>query len=69
MPGFLQMGGYGAYVWSAFGFAALVLASLLVISLRGARARDVELDRLRAAVRGETAPAPRRPVLRDTVRK
>jgi heme exporter protein CcmD len=31
------MGGYGAYVWSAFGASALVLGWLLVSSLRRLR--------------------------------
>ncbi len=34
---FLAMGGYGAFVWSAFGASALVLGWLLVSSLRRLR--------------------------------
>ncbi len=34
---FLAMGGYGAYVWPAFGISALVLGWLLVSSLRRLR--------------------------------
>lgn len=45
------MGGYGAYVWSAFGFAALVLVGLLVQSWRAASRREAELERLRRTVR------------------
>jgi heme exporter protein D len=48
---FFAMGGYGAYVWSAFGFAALVLVGLLVQSWRVAERREVELERLRQLVR------------------
>ncbi len=36
MAEFLQMGGYGAYVWSAWGITALVL----VANIFGARARE-----------------------------
>jgi heme exporter protein D len=50
---FLAMGGYGAYVWSAFGLTALVLGGLLWQSLWLARRREAELERLRKAVRGE----------------
>lgn len=60
MASFWAMGGYGGYVWSAYGFAAVVLAGLLGLSLRGARARDAELERLRAEVRGAQPPAGRR---------
>lgn len=59
---FLQMGGYGAYVWSAFGFAALVLIGLLVQSVLQARRREREFVRLREIARpaaGRPAPKPR----------
>ncbi|MFQ5756013.1 MAG: heme exporter protein CcmD [Acidiferrobacterales bacterium] len=31
---FIAMGGYGHYVWSAYGFTAVVLALNIVIPLR-----------------------------------
>ena len=34
---FLAMGGYGAFVWPAFGVTALVMGWLLVASLRRLR--------------------------------
>ena len=37
---FLAMGGYGAFVWPAFGVTALVMGWLLAASLR--RLRDLE---------------------------
>ena len=40
---FLAMGGYASYVWPALGATVLVLAVLLVVSARGARAREAEL--------------------------
>lgn len=43
---FLQMGGYGPYVWGSFGVTALLLAAELW-QLRRRRAR------LRAAARGD----------------
>lgn len=45
MTDFWAMGGYGAYVWSAYAvsFGALVL--LLVASWAASRRRDAELER------------------------
>ena len=40
---FLEMGGYGCYVWPAFGATALVLAGLLVASVRSLRAKEAAL--------------------------
>ena len=54
----LAMGGYGAFVWSAFGASALILLGLLWQSLRAARSRAAELEQLRAVVRPEPARAP-----------
>jgi heme exporter protein D len=48
---FLAMGGYAAYVWPAYGFAAVVLIALLVQSWRSARRRDAELERVRRLAR------------------
>ena len=49
---FLQMGGYGAYVWPAWGIAATTLALLAVVSIRTMRAREKELAALEADRRG-----------------
>ena len=46
---FFEMGGYAAYVWPAFGTAAVFLIALLVASLRAMRAREAELRALEAA--------------------
>lgn len=43
------MGGYGGFVWSAYGAAALILIGLLVMSWRGLRARQAEVAALEAA--------------------
>jgi heme exporter protein D len=48
---FLAMGGYAAYVWSAYGFAAVVLIALLVQSWRSVRRRDAELEQVRRVAR------------------
>lgn len=48
----LTMGGYGGYVWSAFGFAFLSMGSLLWLSFRAQARRAEELRALRDAVRG-----------------
>ncbi len=53
---FFAMGGYAAFVWPAFAVAGVVLAALLVISLRDLRARQAELDTLQAARRENGAP-------------
>jgi len=45
------MGGYAAYVWPAYGFAALVLIGLLAQSWRKARRRAAELEQLRHLAR------------------
>jgi heme exporter protein D len=48
---FLAMGGYAAYVWPAYGLAAVVLIALLVQSWRSARRRDTELEQVRRFAR------------------
>ena len=55
MSEFLAMGGYAAYVWSAFGFALVVLLALLAQSWRAARLREAELAQLRETVRAGRA--------------
>ncbi len=43
---FLDMGGYGAYVWPAYGAAAAVLIGLVAVSVRTLKAREAELKAL-----------------------
>lgn len=45
---FLAMGGYAAYVWPALGLTVLVLAGLLIASVKSARRREAELAQLEA---------------------
>jgi heme exporter protein D len=54
MSGFSQalaLGGYGAYVWPAYGFAAIVLIGLFVAAQRRLRRAEREAERMRAALR------------------
>lgn len=46
------MGGYGGYVWSAFGFALISMGGLLWQSWRAQARRSEELKSLRSKVRG-----------------
>jgi heme exporter protein D len=45
---YFAMGGHAAYVWSAYGLAVLVLAGLLVSTLRTLRAWEARLRLLEA---------------------
>ena len=45
---FLDMGGYAAYVWPALGLTVVVLAGLLIASVKSARRREAELAQLEA---------------------
>jgi heme exporter protein D len=56
---FFAMGGYAAYVWPAYGFAALVLIALLVQSWRSARRREAELEQVRRLARPARPSRPR----------
>lgn len=44
LSGLMHMGGYGGYVWPAYGISAVVLAVVLALSLRGARSSEAELE-------------------------
>ena len=52
---FFEMGGYAAYVWSAFGAAAVIMVALLVLSIRTMRAREAALRTLEATARRRRA--------------
>lgn len=43
---FFAMGGYGGYVWPAYALAVVVMAALVVASLRSVRTSEAELERL-----------------------
>ncbi|MBM3571069.1 MAG: heme exporter protein CcmD [Alphaproteobacteria bacterium] len=46
MGGFLAMGGYGAFVWPAYGIAAVVLGGLTLTGLRRLRRSEAALSML-----------------------
>ena len=46
LSSFLNMGGYGGYVWPSYALTALVMVGVLVGSIRAARAREAELEQL-----------------------
>lgn len=46
MAEFFAMGGYAAYVWPAWGVAAVVLVTLLIVSWRTLRSREATLKAL-----------------------
>ena len=49
---FLAMGGYGAFVWPAFGVTAVVMVWLLISTLRRLRANERLLAQMQAASPG-----------------
>jgi heme exporter protein D len=53
---YLEMGGYAAFVWPAFGLSAVVLTGLLVHALRALRRSEAALAEagVRAVVEEET---------------
>ena len=60
---FLTMGGYAAFVWPAFGITVVVMAGLLVASLRGLRRERQTLElmenaRPRRRARAEATTVP-----------
>jgi heme exporter protein D len=52
---FFEMGGYAAYVWPAFGAAAVIMVALLMLSIRTMRAREAALKTLEATARRRRA--------------
>lgn len=58
MTEFLAMGGYGAFIWPAYGLTAVVLGGLAVVSIRGVRQREMLVESLRRT-RGQPQEEPR----------
>jgi heme exporter protein D len=54
---YLRMGGYAAFIWPAYGVAALVLIGLLVASLRDLRGHEAMLATLQQAGGGRRRQA------------
>ncbi len=49
---YLDMGGYAAWVWPAYGLAAVALGGILFFTLRDLKTREREFEALRSARRG-----------------
>jgi heme exporter protein CcmD len=50
VTGFLEMGGYGRFVWAAFAATVLVMAGLLIQSLHSLRERRSKLSALQTEI-------------------
>jgi heme exporter protein D len=48
MGEFFYMGGYAAFIWSAYGIATIVLCGLLGLSLKSMREREALVESLRS---------------------
>jgi heme exporter protein CcmD len=48
MSEILNLGGYGGFIWSAWGTAFVVLVSLTLVSVRSMRVRERELAQIEA---------------------
>lgn len=55
LDAFFAMGGYAAYVWPAYGLAALVMLALVFATLRRLRRSERELKALQDAGLGRRA--------------
>ena len=49
---FLNMGGYGDFIWPAYGIVTIVLAGLLIASRRFVKAAEAELGSIKRPQRG-----------------
>lgn len=56
MSSYFEMGGYAGYVWPSYAVTFVVLAVVLVLSIRSMRSQERELANLQAM-----RPARRRP--------
>ena len=54
---FLHMGGYGFFIWSAYGVVTAVIIGLFIAALRFQRTSEIELDSLEATVRSRSQPS------------
>jgi len=51
MSEFFDMGGYGAFIWPAYGAAAVLMVGLLALSWRSMRQREALAESLRESRR------------------
>jgi len=54
----IEMGGYAAFVWPAYGIALVVLVGVVVASRHSLRRNEAELARLQEGRRERRARAP-----------
>jgi len=50
MAEFFSMGGYGAYIWPSYAMTAIILAALLLASIRELKSTEAMFERLKAQV-------------------
>jgi len=50
MAEFFSMGGYGAYIWPSYAMTAIILAALLVASIRELKSTEAMFERLKAQI-------------------
>lgn len=55
LSSFFAMGGYGAYVWPAYGLALTTLVILAILSLRWAKKSERDLARLRQTLKEDAS--------------
>jgi heme exporter protein D len=53
MSEYLAMGGYGAFIWPAYGVAAILMVGVLILSWKSMRQREALVEELRAGRRKE----------------
>lgn len=53
MSEFLHMGGYAAFVWSAYGLSAVSLVLLVMVSRSKAKAAQAQVDVMRKRRKGD----------------
>ena len=51
MSEFFEMGGYGAFIWPAYGAAAILMMGVLILSWKSMRQREALVESLRASRR------------------
>jgi heme exporter protein D len=61
MSEFIAMGGYGAFIWPAYGVAAILMAGVLILSWKGMRRREALVESLRAGRRKDRDDVPETP--------
>ena len=61
MSEFFAMGGYGGFIWPAYGVAAILMAGVLILSWKDMRRREAQVELLRAGRRKDRKAVPETP--------